>query len=303
MSNPLTPKAKTDNFMHEVAIRKSTYRQLLPKDLDPEWFAGEVRVAVARTPKLLDCDRVSVFDAITQCAQLGLSPSGRLGSAYLIPFKSKCQLIIGYRGLVDLAYRSGEVIAVGAQVVHENDTFHPEEGFDIKIHHVRTEDEPGLLRAVYAWADTRQGGKIKVLMYRREVAPIMAAALSKKYPGAPPTPWETNEEEMWKKTALRRLFKISPLSPSKARQLARALEVEDAEFEDFDMGSEPEAPPARGNSGLKAKLQEKALPDKTGGAFEGFDASAGKEAEYVPREPTQEELDAERAARAAKGQP
>jgi recombination protein RecT len=255
-SKALSPKAKTDAFMHEVVNRKTSFQKLLPREMDPEWFVAEVRVAVARAPKLLDCDKVSVIDALTTCAQLGLSPSGRLGSAYLIPFGAKCTLVVGYRGMVDLAYRSGEVVSVGAQVVHEGDEFEATEGFDLSVRHVRTESEPGPLRAVYAWAQTKGGGTIKVLMLRREVEPIKRAALSKKRQGAPPTPWETNEEEMWKKTALRRLFKVAPLSPQKAQGLTRALEVEDAEWE--DMGSDVDAAteaPKTGVEGLKRALK------------------------------------------------
>jgi recombination protein RecT len=250
-----SPKAKTDAFMHEVVTRKTTFQRLLPKGMDPDWFTAEVRVAVARAPKLLECDRVSVIDALTTCAQLGLSPSGRLGSAYLIPYGQKCQLVVGYRGMCDLAYRSGEIISIGAQVVHENDVFEPNEGFDLTIRHVRTEDDPGALRAVYAWAQTRGGGTIKCLMLRREVEPIKRASLAKKRQGAPPTPWETNEEEMWKKTCLRRMFKVSPLSPQKAQGLARALEAEDAEFEDIAADvSGPDETPTTGTEGLKRQL-------------------------------------------------
>jgi recombination protein RecT len=248
-----SPKAKTDAFMHEVVTRKTTFQRLLPKGMDPDWFTAEVRVAVARAPKLLECDRVSVIDALTTCAQLGLSPSGRLGSAYLIPYGQKCQLVVGYRGMCDLAYRSGEIIAIGAQVVHENDVFEPNEGFDLTIRHVRTEDEPGALRAVYAWAHTRGGGTIKCLMLRREVLAIKARS-----PGAAKTdsPWRTNEEEMWKKTCLRRMFKVSPLSPQKAQGLSRALEAEDAEFEDIaaDVSAVDDAP-ATGTEGLKRQLK------------------------------------------------
>lgn len=262
MSNAIqkatTPKAKTDNFMMEVSKRKDSFARLLPSNLKPEWFEAEVRVAVARTPRLMECDPVSVFDAITTCAQLGLSPSGRLGSAYLIPYGQKCTLVVGYRGMVDLAYRSGEVVSVGAQVVHQNDDFAAHEGFDLQVTHRRTEGEPGPLRAVYAWANTKAGGTIKVLMLRREVEPIKRAALAKKRSGAPPTPWETNEEEMWKKTALRRLFKVSPLSPQKASALTKALEAEDAQWEDIPMDSGAEdVAPATGTEGLKATLKAK----------------------------------------------
>lgn len=247
----LSPKAKTDAFMHEVVTRATTFQRLLPKGMDPEWFIAEVRVAVARAPKLIDCDKVSTIDALTTCAQLGLSPSGRLGSAYLIPYGTKCTLVIGYKGYVELAYRSGDVMGFGAQVVHENEPFEVSEGFDLTIHkHDRDVDNPGPLRAVYAWATLRGGYTVKVLMWSREVLAIKARSKA-----ASSGPWVTDEPEMWKKTAVRRLIKMLPLSPQKAQAFHKAQEVEDAEWEEaIDVTAEVEAP-ASGTAALKNRLK------------------------------------------------
>lgn len=247
---------KRTKFLQNIASREQTFQTLLPKGMEFDWFAGEVKVALARTPKLLECDQTSVFDALTTCAQLGLSPSGRLGSAYLIPFNGKCTLVIGYKGFVDLAYRSGEVVGFGAQVVHENDEFDYSEGFGVQIHrHVRSEEaNPGPLRFVYAWAEMRGGYKVSLLMLRREVEQIKARAPGARKPGGP---WDTDPAEMWKKTAIRRLIKLLPLSPQKAQGLHRAQEVEDAHWEDaVDAVTGEVAAPARGaGARLKALAQ------------------------------------------------
>lgn len=259
MSNdPLArQKQETNKFMEQIATRQQSFQSLLPKGMDAAWFLSEVKTAVVRAPKLLECDRMSVFDALTTCAQLGLSPSGRLGSAYLLPFGGKCTLVIGYKGFVDLAYRSGEVVGFGAQVVHEEDDFDYSEGFGVQIHrHVRCEEaNPGPLRYVYAWAEMRGGYKVSVLMLRREVLAIKAAA-----PGAKKadSPWHTHEAEQWKKTAIRRLIKLLPLSPQKAAGLSRAQEVEDAQWEEGAMVDADESvePAKRGStSRLKALAQ------------------------------------------------
>lgn len=271
----LSPKAKTDAFMHEVVSRATTFQRLLPKGMDPEWFVAEVRVAVARAPKLLDCDKVSVIDALTTCAQLGLSPSGRLGSAYLIPYGNKCTLVIGYKGYVDLAYRSGDVMGFGAQVVHENEPFEVTEGFDLAIHkHDREVDNPGALRAVYAWGILRGGYTVKVLMWSREVLAIKAR--SKAAGGGP---WVTDEAEMWKKTAVRRLVKMLPLSPQKAQAFHKAQEVEDADWDKaIDVTPEPEAP-TTGTAALKNRL-------KAGNGGERIEASVEQDSrEPVPASP------------------
>lgn len=248
---------KQTKFLASIASRKQTFQTLLPKGLEFDWFAGEVKVALARTPKLLECDQISVFDALTTCAQLGLSPSGRLGSAYLIPFNGKCTLVIGYKGFVDLAYRSGEVVGFGAQVVHDNDEFDYSEGFGVQIRsHIRSEEaNPGPLRFVYAWAEMRGGYKVSLLMLKREVEAIKARAPGARKPGGP---WDTDPAEMWKKTVIRRLIKLLPLSPQKAQGLHRAQEVEDAHWEDAvdaDTG-EVSAPGQRGSGArLKALAQ------------------------------------------------
>lgn len=229
----LTPKQRTEQFMQSIINRKQSFASLLPKGLQPEWFLAEVRVAVARAPNLASCDQVSVVDALTTCAQLGLSPSGRLGSAYLIPFKDKCTLVVGYKGYLDLAYRSGEVMGMQAQVVHESDEFEWEEGLEPKLRHVRSaEENPGKMTHAYAVATMKNGHKAFVVMLAREVLRIKARSPGAKKAGGP---WDTDEAEMWKKTAVRRLLKMLPLSPQKAQALHRAQEVEDAVFEDVEL--------------------------------------------------------------------
>lgn len=256
MAQQTTPKQRTEQFMQSIVARKQSFGSLLPRGLSPDWFLAEVRVAVARSPNLANCDQVSVFDAITTCAQLGLSPSGRLGSAYLIPFKDKCTLVIGYKGYLDLAYRSGEVMGMQAQVVHEDDEFEWEEGLEPKLRHVRSaEADPGKMTHAYAVATMKNGHKAFVVMLAREVERIKARAPGAKKAGGP---WDTDPAEMWKKTAVRRLLKMLPLSPQKAAGLYKAQEVEDAVFEEMEMLSREEEggedKPASGMERLEKSL-------------------------------------------------
>jgi recombination protein RecT len=288
MSTQALQKSEHQKFMGKVESREQTWQRLLPEGLKASWFMGEVRVAVARTPKLLACDEVSVFDALTTCAQLGLSPSGRLGSAYLIPYGVKCTLVIGYRGYVDLAFRSGDVSAFHAVTVHAKDTFIYEEGLTPVIKHVPTEEEdPGALRAVYAMARMKDGSAGFCVMLRRDVLPIRNAALSKKRQGAPPTPWETNEGEMWKKTAVRRLIKLLPLSPTRAKGLFDAETAEREQEEALDVGFTVQEEPTTSTT-ERAKSEAKA-------ALKARNA----ETLELSTEPTEEEKAAIRAAEEA----
>jgi recombination protein RecT len=254
------PKEKVDGLMRSLLERKQTFQTLLPRGMEAEWFFGEVRVAVARAPGLADCTPVSVVDALTTCAQLGLSPSGRLGSAYLIPFKVRgvptCTLVIGYRGYADLAYRSGDVASFHAQVVRAKDVWQYEEGLNPVLRHVPSEEsDAGDLRAAYSIARMRDGSTAHVVMLRREVLAIKARSR-----GSNDGPWVTDEAEMWKKTAVRRLIKLLPLSPTRAKDLYAAEQAERQHEEAVEAEFSTEAP--KGIAGAKEHAK-KALEAKT----------------------------------------
>lgn len=258
----LAKKSQTDNFMESVSKRKANFSTLLPKGMNADWFTAEVRVALARTPKLMECDQISLFDAITTCAQLGLSPSGRLGSAYLIPFAGKCTLVVGYKGYLDLAFRSGEVVGMQAQVVHEADTFEWEEGLTPKLRHIRDDSaDPGPMTHAYAVAQMTNGYRTFVVMTKREVDAIKAKAPGARKSGGP---WDTDPGEMWKKTAVRRLLKMLPLSPQKAQALHRAQEVEDAIYEEPDMLAAEEGASTSGMDRLERTLEGATEPGSGG---------------------------------------
>jgi recombination protein RecT len=275
-------KAKVESLMGVLMKRSQTFHDLLPPDMGEkrgEWFLSEVKVAAARAPKLADCTTISIVDALTTCAQLGLSPSGRLGSAYLIPYKDKCTLVIGYRGYADLAYRSGDVATFHAEVVYQKDEWVHEEGLEPVLKHRRSEDDdPGHLRAVYAIAKMKDGTSAHVVMLRREVL-----AIKKRSRASGDGPWVTDESEMWRKTAIRRLIKLLPLSPTKAKWLHRAEETERAQEEaiEGDLVLSDEQPV----SGIeRAKAAVKALEAKTAGAV------ASEAASFEPSEQEKAEI-------------
>ncbi len=262
---------KLDGIMATIMERKASLQRLLPRNVDVEWYLAEVRVAFARNPDLLKCaesvqGQASIFDAVTTCAQLGLSPSGRLGSAHLIPFNTSvkvgekwtkvhlCQLVVGYKGYLDLVRRTGEVTTLHAEVVYEGEPFTHREGLTPDIQHEpRRDDEPGPIRAVYAYAVMKDGFKQHTVLYRPDIARIRASA---RGADNDKSPWKTAEAEMWKKSAVRRLVKMLPLSPEKAKSVARAQEVEDAEWEQVPEGEVlPPAPTSR-TASLKNRLTE-----------------------------------------------
>jgi recombination protein RecT len=188
----------------------------LPKHMTADRLARIATTEIRKVPALAKCNIESFMGAIMQCAQLGLEPGSALGHAYLLPFGNgkasdglaNCQLIIGYRGMLDLARRSGQIISISARAVHEHDEFRYQYGLREDIHHVPCETgEPGKLTHVYAVARLRDGGEQFEVMSKMEVDKVKAQSKAGSN-----GPWVSHYEEMAKKTVIRRLFKYLPVS-------------------------------------------------------------------------------------------
>jgi recombination protein RecT len=192
----------------------------LPKHLNPERMARIVLTEIRRVPKLAECGRDSLLGAVMTCSQLGLEPGNGLGHAYLLPFERRskvggqwqtvgidCQLIIGYRGMIDLARRSGQIVSLSARAVCEGDRFSYRYGLDETIEHQPGDGVRGNLTHVYAVAKLKDGGVQFEVMSRAEVEKVRAQSKAKDS-----GPWVSHFEEMAKKTAIRRLFKYLPVS-------------------------------------------------------------------------------------------
>jgi len=181
----------------------------LPKHMNPDRLIRVSMTAIRKNPKLLNCTHTSLLGAIIQAAQLGLETDGALGHAYLVPYKTECQLQIGYRGMIDIARRSGQIVSISARVIYENDHFEYGYGLDERLEHVPNMDDPGEAIGAYAVAKLQGGG------YQFEVLSMKQLDEAKKSsPGArkPDSPWHNHWDEMARKTAVRRLFKYLPVS-------------------------------------------------------------------------------------------
>lgn len=270
------PKSAIEIFGAAVTTRKAAYAAVLPKHLNADRFVRSAMIAVARTPKLLDCRPDTMKQALQTAATLGLEVSGVLGSAYLVPYKDTVQLIPGYRGLIALARQSGEVTSIDAYVVHEADTCHITLGTDPKIEHEpKLDGDPGKLRLVYAVAKLVGGGVQFVAMTKAEVDAIRARS---KASGS--GPWVTDYEEMSKKTVIRRLMKYLPLSVEK---LARALELDDAV--DTGKPAPPETIDATAFASFAADsaaaTEAEGAPGSVDAALERTESATRKEPEFL----------------------
>lgn len=193
----------------------------LPQVMTPERFTRIALSAVSNTPKLGNCTPQSFLGAMMNAAQLGLEPNTPLGQAYLIPFENRkkgiteCQFQIGYKGLIDLAYRSGEVKMIDSQTVYENDEFEYELGMDPVLKHKPARTNRGNPIYFYATFKLTNGGQGFQVMSIEDVQEH-AKKYSKTYNNGP---WQTNFEEMAKKTVLKKLLKYAPLKTEFVKQV------------------------------------------------------------------------------------
>lgn len=197
-------------------------QKALPTVITGERFTRMVLTAMSSNPQLQECTPKSFLGAMMQAAQLGVEPNTPLGQAYLIPYKNKgtleCQFQLGYKGLIDLAYRSGEVRDIQAHEVHENDEFEYELGLEPKLRHVPATSNRGAVIAYYAVFHTKDGGYGFEVMSAEDVR-NHAKKYSQAY-GNSYSPWAKNFDEMAKKTVLKKCLKYAPLKTEFVRAMS-----------------------------------------------------------------------------------
>ncbi|MBS5492893.1 MAG: recombination protein RecT [Sutterella wadsworthensis] len=211
---------RSPSFQKQMALA-------MPKSMTPDRLTRIVMTECRKTPALMKCAPESFYGAVLQCAALGLEPGSALGHCYLLPFgngkdksgRPNAQLIIGYRGMIDLARRSGQIISLQAWTVHAQDTFNYQLGLNPDIEHVPASvADRGPVTHVYAVAKLKGGGVQFEVMSRAEIEKIRSASKAGNS-----GPWSSHWDEMAKKTVIRRLFKYLPVSI----EAVRAVEIDE----------------------------------------------------------------------------
>lgn len=221
----------------------------LPSTITPDRFTRMATTAVTMNPDLGECTPASFIGAMLQAAALGLEPNTPLGQAYLIPYNRKdkrtgrffkeAQFQIGYRGLIELAHRSGEFKSIEAHIVYENDEFEYELGLEPKLKHKPAMRNKGEMVWVYAIYKLQSGGYGFEVMSKEDVIKHRDKySQAKSY-----SPWVTNFESMAKKTVIKQALKYAPLKS----EFVKAMNNEDvtlnfkedlADTDDFVMPDE-----------------------------------------------------------------
>jgi recombination protein RecT len=188
--------------------------------MDSGKMVRTVLMAVNQNTDLLRCSFSSLMAAVIKASSLGLYCDGLLGHAYIVPFYSKqakgfqANLIPGYRGLVDLAYRSNRVASISAHAAREKDVFDYEFGLNERLKHIPAKGNPeqrGDITHAYCVVKLKNGGHLIEVITKAE-----AEYIRDKYGNKKSFLWRDHFEVACIKTAIRRCLKLAPLSPEVA---------------------------------------------------------------------------------------
>lgn len=215
----LTPEQSLNKLLKRMGPQ---IQRALPKHMDADRIARIALTAVRATPKLLECDQMSFLAALMQSAQLGVEPNTGLGQAYLIPYGKQVQFQLGYKGLIDLAVRSGQYKAIYAHEVYKEDEFSFAYGLHKDLVHVPSTNPEGEPIGYYAVYHLKNGG-YDFVYWTRERIDKHAQKFSQAVQKGSISPWKTTYDAMAKKTVLKEVLKYSP----KSIELQKVVEADE----------------------------------------------------------------------------
>jgi recombination protein RecT len=227
-----TTTALATKEIHALLNRKDVLAELqkvLPDDLSPQRLTRISLTVIQKSPGLKECTPLSLLACVVECAQLRLNPDPLLGEVAFVPYKKQATLQIMVQGFAKLVYNTGDVHKITAHVVRKGEKFTTKAGtaetlvHEPKDHGVEKDD--ATWTHVYAIAFFRDGHTDHQVLERAEV--FRRRARSRAFQsGKKDTPWITDQEAMWKKTAIRALAKRLPKSTTDNR-LARAVKLDE----------------------------------------------------------------------------
>lgn len=214
------------NIHMQLEKMKPELARALPRHLSADRLMRVAFTTIRQNPKILECTPQSLMGAVMQSAQLGLEPDA-LGSCYMVPYNRKVQtpngeqwvkevqLQIGYKGMIELVRRTGQVTSIVANAVFQNDVFEFEYGLNETLRHVPVmTGERGEIIAFYAYARFKDGGHAFAVMSVEDVNKVRDK-FSKSINNRTKEiygPWADHYESMAKKTVIKALIKYMPIS-------------------------------------------------------------------------------------------
>lgn len=256
-----------------VALQTQALEALLPDQRSRDRFVRVVAQAITRDPKLASCTPVSIVNAVIDAATWGLEPSGRVGGAYLVPYRvnigtrerpqweSQAQMIPDYRGLVEAITRPpSPVRAISATLVHEGDDFTDyREGIDGYVMHrpsLASDRSTKPTTHAYAIAALATGERIVRVIDRSYAERIRTKSRSSS------GPWQTDFDAMFRKTAIKAIGNNLPVR-GEIRELIAREDVLEGEAREVGQLEAPRPTGPTAAARLGQRLRQERLPATT----------------------------------------
>lgn len=219
---------------------------------DSKTFITSVVSAVQANPALNDCTKQSILSAALLGESLKLSPSPQLGQYYMVPFKTKgtqeAQFILGYKGYLQLAIRSGQYKKINVLPIKEGEliNYDPlEETIEVNLIEDEEIREQTPTVGYYAMFEYMNGFR-KTLYWSRKKMEVHANKFSKGYAARKGyTFWEKDFDAMAMKTMLRQLISkwgVMSIEMQQAYDADMAVINEDGSYDYVDAVSVEEVP-------------------------------------------------------------
>ena len=198
---------KSKTIFDVIQAGAKQFATALPKHINSDRFVRIAITTIRQNPKLVQCNQESLLGALMVSAQLGLEP-GVLGQCYLIPYGRECQFQIGYKGMIELLRRSGQLKDIYAYSVYENDEFEMTYGLDRDLKHKPNLQNKGNFVGCYCVAVLKDDARAFEYMTKEEIE-VHGKKFSKTYGNGP---WKTDFEAMAHKTVVKKMLKWLPVS-------------------------------------------------------------------------------------------
>jgi recombination protein RecT len=232
-----TPQLNT--FRDLLMRAEPILKQVAASHMNPERLIRLALAAMSRNPQIMQCDKNSILQAVMTASQMGLEPNTPLQHAAIVPYwngsRLEAQFQPMYKGLISLAFRGGEVTQMRTVNVYEQDEFEYEEGLEPKLIHkpnLKAEDRGKVVASYLITRMKNTPVPFLEVMSRSQLLAVKAKALANKKNIAA-SPWTTSEDEMFRKTVLKRGAKSLPLSIEFVKAVAMDNAIESGEAIDY----------------------------------------------------------------------
>jgi recombination protein RecT len=193
-------------------------------------FEAEARFLMQHIEKpdsrLNECDPRSFGEVMLTVASIGVSLNPALAHAYIVPYAKRATLVIGYRGLVDLALEEGAIQWIQGHVVREGDEFDYEYGLEPFLKHKPKGEGKGRITAAYCVWKAADGTKLFDVMTADDLQKVRSSSKAANSPA-----WTKWSDQMSIKAVIRRASKLW----KKSERFARVIEHDEREFEDAEV--------------------------------------------------------------------